>query len=245
MSHSDAARRPLPAVDERIVAPGSGAEIVQGELFMTPPADEPYGNRHAQLAYVLRAHIADGYLGAIDMLTRTSETSDFAPDASVYPAARDPATGGRQLEVLAFEVVSEQWIGVPSEKARELARRGVRWVFCLVLKTGRVLEWSRETDGWGVVSPEAAIEDEALARPLPVRALVDAAAADAAVVEALRRRGLLAPIERELKLEYARGLCEVLDVSLDADRRARLEALDVPGLDALIARLKRERRWTD
>ena len=42
------------------------------------------------------------------MLTRTSEKGDMAPDASVHPAAPDPRTGGRQLEDLAFEVVSTE-----------------------------------------------------------------------------------------------------------------------------------------
>ena len=33
---------------------------------------------------------------------------DIAPDVSVYPAGPDPTTGGRQLEQLAFEIVSTQ-----------------------------------------------------------------------------------------------------------------------------------------
>ncbi len=34
----------------------------------------------------------------VDMPTRTSEKNDVAPAASVFPAARNPETGGRKLE---------------------------------------------------------------------------------------------------------------------------------------------------
>ncbi len=53
---------------------------------------------HSALDALVRAHRAEGYAVAVDMLTRTSRTDDIAPDVSVYPAARDPRTGGRQLE---------------------------------------------------------------------------------------------------------------------------------------------------
>ncbi|HEY4121469.1 MAG TPA: Uma2 family endonuclease [Byssovorax sp.] len=131
-------REELP-VDERLVAPEQRMEILRGAVLMTPPADEPHGTSHTNLAYVLRAHVAATHVCAVDMLTRTSKDSDFAPDASIFPLARRP-DGGRQLEEIAFEIVREQWIGVPSEKARELAKRGVRRVFCVVLKKQRVLE---------------------------------------------------------------------------------------------------------
>src|SRR5688572_11201864 len=78
----------LPAIDEHIVSADTRAEIIDGRLHFAPPADEPHATAHIDLAYLLRAHVAPGYRGAVDMLTRTSHTSDFAPDASVYPAAR-------------------------------------------------------------------------------------------------------------------------------------------------------------
>lgn len=71
------------------------------------------------------------------MLTRTSRQSDFAPDASVFPEERDPVTGGRKLEELAFEVASTQRLANATRKARGLAARGVRRVFCLHLPGGR------------------------------------------------------------------------------------------------------------
>ncbi len=91
------ARRHLPAIDERIVMPESGVEILEGELLMVPGADPPHAERHAALAYLLAAHTAPGFVATVDMLTRTSATSDFAPDASVYPEGPDPDTGGRRL----------------------------------------------------------------------------------------------------------------------------------------------------
>src|SRR5262249_42033144 len=135
-----------PDLDDHIVRPGSRAEILRGKLLMVPGADPPHATRHCDLTYVLRAHIVPGYTPAVDMLTRTAEDSDFAPDASIFPSAPDPVTGRRQLEELAFEIAAEQSIGVPSAKARELVRRGVRRVFCVLVKKGRVLEWSSRTD---------------------------------------------------------------------------------------------------
>jgi hypothetical protein len=38
-------------------------------------------------------------------------------------------------------------------------------------------------------------------------------------------------------------ICELLDIALDDGRERELAALDVAGLDALRARLKRERVW--
>ncbi len=250
-----------PAVDERLVMPETRAEILRGALLMPPPADEPHGTSHFDLTYVLAAHVAPEYRGAVDMLTRTSGDSDFAPDASVFPKARDPKTGGRQLEELAFEIVGEQWMGVPSEKARELARRGVRRIFCVVLQylparggprdNQRVLEWSRETDGWKMLAEDAHIEDRCFATRLPIRALLHASEVDTAVVAALRERGALRELEGEWREEgrlAARrasvlDLCEALDVDLTDERRAHVEALDAPALEAFIEALKRERRW--
>jgi hypothetical protein len=206
-------------VDERIVHPGSRAEIIEGRLYLCPPADEQHGSTHFDLAYVLRAHVAPGYLGALSMLTRTSEISDFAPKASIYPSERDPVTGGRKLEEIAFEIASEPSLGLPTLKARELARRGVRRVFCLLVDTRRVAEWSMAADAFVPVPEDAVIEDRTLVRPLPVAALFDADARATAVAEALKTR-------RRLELESLRqeGLLEGL-------RDALLLVLEARGLD--------------
>src|SRR5690242_2780958 len=98
-----------PAVDVRLVGVENRYEIDDGELVYVPPADEPHAVSHGALGALLRAHRAADRSVAIDMLTRTSETSDIAPDASIYPTERDERTGGRRLEEIAFELmVSER-----------------------------------------------------------------------------------------------------------------------------------------
>ena len=145
----------LPPVYERLATPETQEEYFHGELRLKMP---PHATQHSRLAYVLEAHVAEGYLGAVELLTRTGHKTDFAPDASVFPPP-DPATGKRQIEELAFEICSEQDLNVPTEKARELIRRGVRRVFCIVvggpdhprrpqLSGSYVTEWSRATNGW-------------------------------------------------------------------------------------------------
>lgn len=100
---------PLP-VDERLAPPETRIEYIGGVEYFAAPSDEPHGKRHHKVDYVVGAHVAKGYGAAVDMLTRTAETSDFAPDVSIYPDERNPATGRRKLEEIAIEVTSEQAI---------------------------------------------------------------------------------------------------------------------------------------
>src|SRR6187549_401954 len=88
----------LPPIDEHLVVPESGYELDDGKLVLVAPALEPHADRHSKLAALLEAHAAADFNVAVDMLIRISHDSDRAPDASVYPSARDPQTGGRQLE---------------------------------------------------------------------------------------------------------------------------------------------------
>ncbi len=195
---------PLPRIDDRLAPPETRVEYLHGGELYAAPADPPHATEHCELSYVLRAHIADGYRGAVDMLTRTGPGTDIAPDASVFASAPDPATGGRQLEEIAFEVTSMQALSVPTEKARELIQRGVRRVFCILVKQHRVLEWSRRTDGWATLPKNATIEDRCLVRPLPVIALLDASAADSATAAALLDKQVPA-IKRALQESRAKG----------------------------------------
>lgn len=72
-------------MDARLVAPGTRYEILDGRLQSVPPADPQRATLHAQFCALLGARAAPDYTVACDMLTRTSQTSDIAPDASVYP----------------------------------------------------------------------------------------------------------------------------------------------------------------
>ena len=138
----------LPDIDDHLVEPETRCEMLDGELIYVPPADPPDGERHVQLAALIAAHTGPGFKAAADLLTRTSKIDDVAPDVSVYPAAPDPRTGRRQLEQLAFEIVSQQSLGYAGRKAAKLAGRGVRRVFAIHVERSRALEWSAERDAW-------------------------------------------------------------------------------------------------
>jgi hypothetical protein len=159
------------------------------------------------------------YSLASDMLTRTSERNDFAPDVSVFPSAPDPRTGGRQLEQLAFEVVSTQSLADAGEKAAQLVARGVRRVFAIDVERGRALEWSRSRGKWSVLDPAREIADPALDVPLPIEALVTTARADDTVARALYLKGNPFLVEKlaEGRAEgKAEGKAESLLVVLEA-----------------------------
>lgn len=175
----------LPAPDERLVMPECGYEIVAGEVVAVSPAHEPHGRQHSKLSALLEAYCVAGYVAASDMLTRTAPREDFAPDGSIYPLARDPKTGGRQLEELAFEVVVTETLAHAGRKAAGLIERGVRRVFAIDVERGRGLEWSTELDGWEILAADATIEDRVLVAALAIADLVSAGSADDAVARAL------------------------------------------------------------
>lgn len=187
MSSSDAtpAGPTLPPVDARLVTPETRYEIHDGVLVHVPPADGPHGTRHSKASALVEAHAALDFDVASDMLTRTSETSDIAPDVSVFPRAPDLVTGGRQLEHLAFEIVSTSSVSHAGRKAAKLVARGVRRVFAIDIERARALEWSSSLGTWSLLDTSSYIEDPALAAPLPIDALLNAAKADDAIARAL------------------------------------------------------------
>lgn len=242
----------LPRVDEHLVeAEVTRDEVIGGRRVVAMPAKAPHATRQFQLDYALEPHIAPGYIGAADLLTRVDADSDFASDACVYREEVDPQTGTRHLEEIVFEVVSEQNEGVVTEKALRMHRRGVRRIFAIFVKgERRVGEWSADTRSWRILDRSAHIEDPCLKVPLPVAALLDAAAANQAVVEALaaqgdptiRRREAAAKAKTILLFLEARGIavspseqeeilrCDDLDV---LDRWARRAALAVSAAEVL------------
>ena len=146
-------RPPLPAVDDRLAPPETPYEIVGGELVYVSPADPPHATRHSKISALVEAHAGMEYEVASDMLTRLSEVDDRAPDVSVFPLGPDPQTGGRQIEQLAFEVVSTESIGRAGIKAAQLVARGVRRVFAIDIERSRALEWSAVLGTWSVLDP--------------------------------------------------------------------------------------------
>ncbi len=254
-------RGSFPDVDDHLVQPEiTRDEIIGGQRVILSPAKEPHANQHFQLDYLLGAHIAAGYHAATDLLTRHDEESDFATDTCVVKDGVDPATGGRHLEEIAFEVVSEQTERFVAEKARRMHRRGVRRIFAVWVKgSRRVCEWSPESRSWRPLEAGSRIEDPCLVAPVAVAALLDAAAADKAVVEALiakgnpeiRKREAAAEARGEAKGEAkgevrgeakgkAAAILEVLEargmaVSMD-QRQAILRCLDIDRLDRWLRR---------
>jgi Uma2 family endonuclease len=207
-SHADTE---LPGIDERLVAPESGYEIDDGRLVRVSPSDPPHAIRHSKISALLEAYAADEFEVASDMLTRLSETSDRAPDASVYPRAPDPRTGGRQIEQLAFEVVNTEALSHAAKKAADLTARGVRRVFAVDVERVRAFEWSHELGTWSLLDLTMSIEDPALAIPLPLEALTRAAKTDDAVARALlaKRNPVLVAVMAEAQAEaQAQGKAE-------------------------------------
>jgi hypothetical protein len=225
----------FPPLDEHLVEPEvTRDEIIGGRRVVAMPAKEPHANRQFQLDYVLEPHIAPGYIGAADLLTRVDAESDFASDACVYRDAIDPQTGTRYLEELAFEVVSEQNEGLVAEKALRMHRRGVRRIFAIFVKgERRVGEWSADTRSWRLLDPASHIEDPCLEVPLPVSALLDAAAANQAVVEALAAQGDPAIRRREAAAK-AKTILQFLDArGIAVSPPQREEILRCDDLDRL------------
>lgn len=179
----------LPAVDERLVMPETRYEIEDGRVQYVAPADELHASRHSKISALLEAHAHADFDVAVDMLTRTSATNDFAPDASVFPRERDPNTGMRQIERLAFEIVSTERLAHTAEKAKKLIARGVGRVFAIDVERRRVLEWSIVLETWQMLATDGKVTDLALAVPLPVDALVSASSPDDAVAAALIAKG--------------------------------------------------------
>ncbi len=242
-------------VDDHVVEPESSRRevMIGGRIVQALPANAPHGRQNAALDYVLYAHLAPGYGAATDLLTRFDKRNDFASDTAVLKDGTDPATGTRYLEELAFEVVSEQQSEkVVTRKAPTMLRRGVRRVFALFLKKGELREWQPGEDAlhggrWVLLDPDSSIEDPALSRPVPVRALLDAARRDDAVAEALLARGNpvlrrnraegIAEGEAKGKADSILTILEKRGLAPDADACSRLRSCkDLRALDRWLER---------
>lgn len=238
-------RSPFPRVDDHLVEPEiTRDEIIGGRRMVASPAQPPHATKQADLDFVVRAHVAPGYRTAADLLTRHDQSSDFATDVCIYKDGVDPETGARYLEEVAFEIVSEQNQRVVTEKAVRMHRRGVRRIFSVWVKgEQRVCAWAPESNGWLPLDRTSSIEDPCFVRPLSVAALLDAAAADNAVIEALSAKGNLALQEREAAAR-AEGKADAILMVLEArgvavspsQRQEILECSDSERLDQWLRR---------
>jgi Putative restriction endonuclease len=175
----------LPAVDDRLVAPEAHAEIVDGRVYRTMGANPPHATRHFEAAHVFAGVLAEGYAGAVDMLTRADEDSDAAPDVSIFPSAPDPKTGGRAIEEIAFEVLDTERLAHATDKVEKFAKRGVRRLFAVKVASRKVYEWDHAHHDWTELDADAEITDRCFRVPLPVAALLDRVLADDTVARAL------------------------------------------------------------
>ena len=178
----------LPAVDERLVAPESRAEILDGRVIHTMGSNQPHGTRHFEATGLFYGVLADGYAGAVDMLTRADDDTDAAPDISVFPEAPDAMTGGRQLEEIAVEVLDTERMAHATAKVRKFAARGVRRLFAIRVPQGAVYEWDHARDDWNELDANVVITDRCFRVPVPMRAFVDRVAASTAIARALVER---------------------------------------------------------
>jgi hypothetical protein len=227
-------------LDEHLVAPETRWEVIDGARVQTPPAQPPQADRHFTMNYVIGAHLASGYLGASDLLTRWSSDNDYATDTSVRRAGINEATGERYLEEMVFDVVDAQQREDLDKRARLLSRRGVRRIFAVFVKEGAVKEWSHEAETWQVLAPTAVIEDACLSVPLPVCALLDPGAAEEAVVRCLIARKH--PVfEEYFQARWTQGLCNgrrkalygtlaARGLTLDRQQQARIDACADPDM---------------
>ncbi|HYO15054.1 MAG TPA: hypothetical protein VE685_17815 [Thermoanaerobaculia bacterium] len=231
----------FPRLDDHLVVPElTREEIIGGRRVVSMPAKPPHATQHTRLDYVIEPNVAPGYQAATDLLTRHDEESDFASDTCVFKDGADPETGARYLEEIAFEVVSEQNDGLVTEKAVRMHRRGVRRIFAIWVKGQRICEWASENRNWRLLDHGASIEDPCLVKPLAVAALLDAAAADHAVVEALAAKGSPAIQERDAAAK-AVGMAEAILQFLEA---RGLEVSEAQRQEILGGRdLDRLRRW--
>lgn len=242
-----------PRVDDHLVRGETREEMIRGRLIIASPAKPPHAKQHTEVGYLIRAHVVPGHVVETDLLTRTGPASDFATDTCVHRDGIDPATGTRYLEELAFEVVSEQSLRDITERAEDLSNRGVRRLIAIFVKKGEVAEWSAETKSWVLLPIDAKLEDPTLTRPMPIRALFDAAVADNEVVDALDAKGNPRLAQHKAKAR-AEGraesfttaiitLCRAFDIPIGLNQHEQMQALDAAGLEELHTRIAIERRW--
>lgn len=255
--HLPGAAEPPPYVDDRLVEPETREELVRGRRVEAMPAKPEHADPHSLLDRVIGSHATQGFITSADLLTHAGPGSDFATDVSVRREGTDPRTGNRYLEELAFEVVHTQSRRSMTTRAKALTQCGVRRVFAFFVKSGEVCEWSPPMRCWLALDLDGTISDPVFVRPMPVRALLDAVAADDAVVRAMdaKHNPEMVRIREstyakgrlegraEGRLEAIETACELLGIPLGPRERTQLAALDDAGLATLLARIKAERRW--
>ncbi len=258
----------MPGVGDRLAIPESGEEYVDGVRYEVMGAEPEHADPQCQLAYVVRACVAQGYVASAELLTRSDQGSDFTTDVCVRRAGTDPQTQQRYLEELSFEVANSQTLGQLDRRAKKLVARGVRRVFGLLVQEEKVYEWTRSGIRKGR-SLQGRIRDRAFHTPLRIRAILDAAEAKRLVFEALvneddpnlgsyvKKRELKSRAEghkegrkeghkegrKETLRSNVKDLCGALGIAWLPERNAAIETMGVSELEALWIHLTNRKSW--
>jgi hypothetical protein len=230
-------------VSDYVVETETDVELVNGELRIVAHAGPLHSRQLNQVSSVLRAYAARGHGVDIDLLTRQDAVNNFSSDLCIRRDGVDPATDDRYLEELVFEVRHTVDPDDLTYRARIMAACGVRRIFAIPVRgdaagseiiAGPVAEWEPAGERWRACGDGDVITDPCLLLPLPVRALLDPAEADAAVIRALLAKGnrvLLAYLdtryragEARVAREHIHAIMQSRGVAMDAAAHARIAA---------------------
>lgn len=235
-----------PRVDDYLDEPNEVDrwERIGGQRREAFPASLEHGDPHFELDALLKAHLADSYVGSVDLKTRVSEEHEYASDTCLRQAGTDPATGTRYLERLVFEVVHKRSKKDTNDRARGFASRGVRRQIGIFVSEKSVREWLTDLDNWGPpMDPNSSLEDPCLAVPLPLAALFDREKADLAIARALEAKENAAIVEmkeRSRAQGQATALLTIMDsrgvVTDEATRQRVLATVDLTKLQRWLRR---------
>ncbi len=146
-------------------------------------------------------------------------------------------------------------------------------MFAVFVKAGEVAEWSRADDAFVPLALDAHIEDACLARPVLVRAVLDAATADNEVARALiarrnpvieeyreqgfrdgrkqgfsdgHKQGFREAAVRTARSERVKGIkaiCDAYEIRLSAAQQQTLTTAELDQLEAIQASLLSAKAW--
>ncbi len=177
-----------PAVDDYLDEPDEihRWERIDGQRREALAATPDHGDPHFEIDGLVKAHLAAGWVGSVDLKTRVSEDQEYASDTCVRRAGIDPATGDRYLEELVFEVVYKRSARDTRERAKGFAERGVRRQLGVFVKGKKIREWLPEAEDWGdPLDLKQSLQDSCLAVDLPLVALFDPVLAEASIARAI------------------------------------------------------------
>jgi hypothetical protein len=146
-----------PRVSDYVVETETDFELFQGQIREVPHAGPLHGRQLGQVNAVLGAYVARGHGVALFLLTRQDADNNFASDISIRKNGTDPDTDDRYLEELAFEIKSTLVPEELEQRARIMARCGVRRIFAIPVTghpagidrvAGPLAEWIPAEDHW-------------------------------------------------------------------------------------------------